>query len=468
MKKKGLGEKKMKEKKLIALGLTAAMIMTMTGCGNAAAGSTAASSAPAESKAATSAASTSAVESTAAATTASDAALSMSWWGGDSRHEATLKALDAYKAKTGVEVSTNYGAWSGWEDSMATMFSTNTAPDVNQINWNWIAEYDGNADKFVDLNTLSDTLDLTQFDQKYLDMCKSGDTLAAVPISMTGRICYWNKTTFEKAGLETPKTLADLEAAGKVFKDKLGDDYYPLAMGEYDRMIFMVTYLESVYGKNWVEDGKLQYDAKQVQEGLEFIQKLEDEHVIPSIATITGDGADSLDKDDKWINGQYAGIYEWDSSASKYQGSLAEGQEFVVGEEFADMGQYHGGFTKVSMAFAISSTCKDPKAAASLLQYLLNEDEGTTILATERGIPVSKAAYANLEKQGLIDATVEEANSKVMSYNSFTIDPTFEASSLKSSDGVYYDVFGGLSYGDYDAATAAQTLIDGVNEALAE
>ena len=36
---------------------------------------------------------------------------------------------------------------------------------------------------------------------------------------MTGRIFYWNKSTYEKAGLETPKSLADLMAAGPVFKD---------------------------------------------------------------------------------------------------------------------------------------------------------------------------------------------------------------------------------------------------------
>jgi oligogalacturonide transport system substrate-binding protein len=466
----------MKAKKLLAIGMTLLMTAGMAGCGNAAAGGSAATTAQSDTTtaagASADAAATAATKQAAAAsdensvTTTTGGDLNMSWWGGDSRHEATMKALDAYKAKSGVTVSYSYGAWSGWEDSMAAMFSTNTAPDVNQINWNWIYQYDAAGDKFVDLNTVSDTLDLTQFDQKYLDMCTKDGKLAAVPISMTGRIFYWDKTTFDKAGISTPTSLAELEAAGKTFKEKLGDDYYPLAIGEYDRMILMVTYLESKYGKNWVEDGKLQYDEKQVQEGLEFIQKLETEHVIPSLATIAGDGADSIDKNDKWINGKYAGIYEWDSAASKYKSSLAEGNEFVVGDEFKDMGKYQGGFTKVSMAFAISTTCKDPEKAAALLQYLLNDDEGTTILATERGIPVSKAAYANLEKQNLLDPDVAEANKKVMDYNSFQIDPTFEASELKSTDGVYYDVFGGLSYGDYDSATAAQTLIDGVNTVL--
>ena len=42
------------------------------------------------------------------------------------------------------------------------------------------------------------------------------------------------------------------------------------------------------------------------------------------------------------------------SAATKQMGALNEGQEFVVGEEFADMGEYKGGFAKVSMCFGIS------------------------------------------------------------------------------------------------------------------
>lgn len=102
---------------------------------------------------------------------------------------------------------------------------------------------------------------------------------------MTGRIFYWNKATFDKAGISVPKSLAELKAAGETFKTKLGEEYYPLVLGEYDRMILMVYYLESVYGKAWVENEKLQYSAEEIQEGLKFIQSLEDAHVTPSIKT---------------------------------------------------------------------------------------------------------------------------------------------------------------------------------------
>ena len=48
----------------------------------------------------------------------------------------------------------------------------------------------------------------------------------------------------------------------------------------------------------------------------------------------------------------------------------------------------------------------------------------------------------------------------------FNVMPKFEAAALKNTDGVYYDVQAGLSYGDYDVETAADVLIEGVEEVL--
>lgn len=443
-----------KIKKLLALGMAMVLSMSFVACGS----ETAKKEEP-----------TSEVQQIENDGKYEECTLTFSWWGGDSRHSATIAAIEAFEKKyPGIKVETTYGAWSGWEDSMATMFATNTAPDINQINWNWLDSYSDDGKAFLDLNKVSKILDLSQYSQSALDQCVVADELQAIPVSMTGRIFYWNKATFDKAGISVPKSLSDLKKAGETFKEKLGDDYYPLVLGEYDRMILMVYYLESVYGKAWVEDGKLQYSEDEIKKGLEFIQSLEDSHVTPSIKTITGDGADSLDKNPKWMNGTYAGIFEWDSSASKFQKALADGQEFVVGDYFADMGKNKGGYSKVSLGFAISETCQHPKEAAMLLNFLLNEDEGTSIMASERGIPLSKAALENCKEKNILNSTVAEANGKVLSWVSYPLDPKFEAASLKSTDGVYYDVMAGLSYKEYTVDKAAATLISGINEELSK
>lgn len=235
----------------------------------------------------------------------------------------------------------------------------------------------------------------------------------------------------------------------------------------------MVYYLESKYGKDWVTDGKLNYTEEEIKEGLAFLNKLEDEHVIPTVAAISGDMADSLDKNSKWIDGKYAGLMEWDSAVSKVkeamEGSVNKpGQEFAIGE-FLKFGQYQGGFTKISMDFAIKASTEHPKEAAMLVNFLLNEPEGVEICSTERGIPCSQAAIKLLNEKNLGDAMTKEANAKVLGYSQFTQDPQFDNSELKASpDGLYYKIFGKLSSREITPEEGAKTLSEGITAILEE
>ena len=112
--------------------------------------------------------------------------------------------------------------------------------------------------------------------------------------------------------------------------------------------------------------------------------------MIPTIATLQGDKADSLDKNAKVIDGKYAGVFEWDSAVSKVQKAIAEsttkpGQELVIGD-FLTFGDYNGGFTKISMALAVSANSAHPKEAAMLIDSLLNDDEAIEICGTEQRV----------------------------------------------------------------------------------
>ena len=456
-------------KKAIALALVGAMsVGLLAGCGGGSSSSAAASSAA--STEAASEATSPAEPAGATVNTTDPITLTMSWWGGDSRHEAYQNALAAFSEKyPNITVEASYGAWSGWEDKKSAQLYSNSAEDVMQVNWNWLSQYSPDGSKFVDLNQYSDIIDLTQFSQASLDACTVAGELQAVPVSMTGRIFYWNTKTFEAAGVDYPKTLDDLMAAGKAFQEKLGDDYYPLALGEYDRMILMTFYLESVYGKPWVENGELQYTAEEVAAGLDFIESLEDNHVIPSIPTMNGKGIDannSIDKSQVWIDGTYAGIFEWDSSANKYQSALADNSGFVVGDEIKFGDKANGGFSKVSMGMAITKSCQHPVEAAALIDFLWN-GEGAAIMGSECGIPASTAGLAAAQAADAVKPLVLEANTKVLAFVDMPLDPYYESSKLKdTTDGVYTDVFDGFSYGDYDAEEAAEILLDGVSGVL--
>ena len=396
--------------------------------------------------------------------------LTMSWWGGESRHNAYQEALKAFSAaNSNITVNPTFAAWSGWEDTMSTKFAGGVAEDVCQINWNWLYNYSANGQTFIDLNSVTDYLDLSQWDDAKLAACNVANAQQCVPVAMTGRIFFWNMTTFNKAGItEVPKTLDDLMNAGKAFQEKLGDDYYPLHLGAYDRMILMVFYLESKYGKDWADPttSTLNYTADEIAEGIDFIKSLVDGHVIMPLPTYYGaNGDNAAHQSNEWITGKIAGIFEWDSAASKYQDALDEENKpgFTVGEEIK-FGDYNGGFSKVSMGLAITKTCEHPAEAAMLINFLLNEKEGAEIMGSECGLPASKAGLEAAQASGKIKELVAEANGKVMAFVGFQLDPLFEANDLKATGtGIYQEVFDTVDYDNASGADVVDTLLDGMS-----
>ena len=394
--------------------------------------------------------------------------LTMSWWGGESRHNAYQEAIKAFSAEhSTITVNPTFAAWSGWEDTMSTKFAGGVAEDVCQINWNWLYNYSKSGQTFIDLNSVSDYLDLTQWDEAKLAACNVANAQQCVPVSMTGRIFYWNKTTFDKAGISFPTTLDELMAAGKTFQEKLGDDYYPLHLGAYDRMILMVFYLESKYGKDWADPATstLNYTEDEIAEGIDFIKSLVDGHVMMNLKTYYSANSDTAThQSNEWITGKIAGIFEWDSAASKYSSALDDANKdgFTVGEEIK-FGDNNGGFSKVSMGLAITKTSKCVAEAATLINFLLNEEKGASIMGSECGIPASKAGLGYAQAAGAVKDLVAEANAKVMAFTTNKLDPLFENNDLKASGtGIYQEVFDNIDYGDQTPEEAVETLLDGM------
>ena len=460
-------------KKAIALAMASVMAAgLLAGCGGSAANSTAASSEAASSEAAST--STEAATEAHTVNTTDPITLTISWWGGDARQAAYEAACKAFTEKyPNITVECTYGPWNGWEEAQSTALAAGTAADVMQVNWNWLYQYSPTGEKFVDLREYSDIIDLSQWSDTAKNACIVADSLQAVPISMTGRIFYWNMNTFKQAGIEAvPTSYDDLIAAGKAFQEKLGDDYYPLHLGAYDRMILMVFYLESKYGKDWADPvtSTLNYTEDEIAEGLAFIKSLVDNHVMMNLKDYYSANSDTAThQSNEWITGKIAGIFEWDSAASKYQDALDEENKpgFTVGEEIK-FGDYNGGFSKVSMGMAITKSCQHPVEAAALINFILNEKEGASIMGTQCGMVCSKAGQEYAKEAGAVNELILEANTKVMAFVDQPFDPCYESTSLKDeTNGVYGDVFEGFSYDQYDSAEAAQILYDGICEALA-
>lgn len=443
-----------KLKKGISLLLGSAMLLSFAGCGSGAK----TEQAPSQTSEGETETNSPALEPSKEPVT-----IRFSWWGGDDRHKATLEAIEAFEKKyPNITVECEYGGWSGWQEKITTQMVGKQEADLMQINWNWLYLFSQDGQGFYDLEQLSDYINLENYPQEALDSMTVGGVLNGVPVSTSGRIFAYNSATYEKAGVEIPQSLEDLYKAAEVFQEKLGPDYYPLAGDRYTYTLLWKYYLEQKYGKEWIVDNKLNYTQEELADGFNFMLDLEAKHVIPSLRDIAAGGSqDAVENDPKWLDGRYAGTYDWDSAILKWQEPLAEG-ELILGGFPTDIGEYKSGLTKVSQGFAISKNTKHPVEAAMLLDFLVSDEEAVKILGLTRGIVSNKAAEATLEKEGLLTGITYEGNQLVNEYAGFGLDPNFEATELR--DDLYKALMVEVSYGETTPEDAAAKIIKTVNE----
>lgn len=224
--------------------------------------------------------------------------ITFSLWGDEAADSEILAAVEVFEEKyPGMQVQIETGG---------------KISDVNRFK-QIIPE-----ESFYNLYEAYDVLSLGEFGQENLNRCTVEERLQAVPSKLSVKTFLYNETLFEQAGLSVPDSLDDLLKAGNVFREKLGEDYYPLAMDQTDRVLFMIQYLQSLYGKNWTVDSVLQYKVEELMKGMELLLSMEEAHVIPSLEHLSQNSVEQ-----GWTSGVYASVFDWDDQAGQYGGMLA-------------------------------------------------------------------------------------------------------------------------------------------------
>ncbi len=332
--------------------------------------------------------------------------LRMSWWGGNSRHQATLKALEAFEKKyPDIKVKAEYTGWDGHLSRLTTQIASGTEPDVMQTNWPWLIIFSKNGEGYYDLNKLKDQLDLSQYQAKDLQSTTVKGKLNGLPISVNAPVFYYNDVSWKKAGLAYPKTWDELFAAGKVFQQKLGDNYYPYAMVDQDVILLLNAYMMQKYQKPMFDnDGKFTWDDAQWAEAFSFVKRLSDDRVVPSPKKLSSYGKGNLYEMKPWIAGEWGGTFTWNISIRMYINNLTPPAHLVLGDYVMQPGTTESGvYFKTAQMFSVAKSTRHPKEAAMLVNFLLNDPQSIAVLGLERGIPLSKAAETLLTQQGVID-----------------------------------------------------------------
>ena len=340
------------------------------------------------------------------------------WWGSESRHKATLDAIKLFEEKNpGIKIKAEYGGTDGYFQKLSTQLTGNTAPDIMQVDYIWLFNFSKNGDGFYDINLLKDEFNLANYTKEDLSYTTINGKLNAIPVGMNGRAFFFNKSLYERAGIEIPKTFDELLAADKILKQKIGPDTKSLDIVTSDSgaMFFVEYYVEQKYGKTLINtDNKVGVTKEELADAFRFYKMLADSGAVISAKDRAGTGNYPDDQNPLWINGELGGVLNWNTMIGAYGDMLKKGDTMVAGDFLTGIGDHKSAYLKVNMTLAINKNTKHPKEAAKFLNFLLSDPEAAKILGTVRGIPLNKSAYAELEKEGLTTGPVAEGLTKAL------------------------------------------------------
>ncbi len=359
--------------------------------------------------------------------------LRFGWWGGAERHEATLAAMKLFEAShPGVTIRGEYMGWDGYLERLTTQLGSGSAADLVQMDWAWLATFSKDGNGFYDLNSAGAKVNKAAYDQKWLDMCTVEGKLNALPVSFTTRYFLWNKTTWEKAGLPIPTTWEEWLAAGPVFKEKLGDEFYPFDIDLGGVTHLLNTYIFQKTGKMIIdpEVHDLALTVAELEEMLAFYKQLLDHHAITPLsahAASTGTARTVTHEVPDYIEGKWAGTYSWDSNITLSASTVQKEFTMIIGPWLQMPDQKNSGrIGRPAQVMAVSKNSANPELTAEFLSFLLTSAESAAVLKTTRGTLLAKDALAELRKENLISDLNIVADEQLVGVQAYTASPYFE------------------------------------------
>lgn len=398
-----------------------------------------------------------------AASAASAAELRMSWWGGDGRHVATQEALKLCGAKFGHTIKPEFTGWQGHGEKVTTQLAGGTEADIMQINWPWLHQFSRDGSGFADLREFSDQIDLSQWTEEQLAGGTMNGKLNGIPVSVTGRVFYFNDAAFQKAGLPMPTSWADLAAAAKVMNP---GDAYPFDAAKLNAIFIVSLAATQATGKDMIDPatGEIAWSEADLVAALNFYQGLVDQGVIRAWKDAVAVGNVELFDDPAWAEGRIGGSYEWDSTYAKYADPLKEGKLVPVPPFQVEGATTDGVYKKPSMVFSISKNSKNPQAAAEIVNCLLNDPEAVLILGDTRGLPASAVALKTLTDAGKLSPELIAATEIVATSTGPAVSPVNEHPAVRDA---FQSAIEEFAYGQVTAEDAAAMIIKDIQRATA-
>lgn len=309
------------------------------------------------------------------------------WWGNPDRAEVTEKAIDLFESKNpNIKVETAYSEFNAYFQRLATQVAGGGAPDVFQMDYRYVREY---ADRNVlaDLAKGDSKVDTSGVTQQLLSGGTIKNKLYAIPPTQNTQVFSYDFAQWDKAGAAPPKdgwTWADLKASAQKVSDATGkktagvvdfggtEDWFEVWLRQQGKQLY-------------TDEGKIGYTAADLAQWWTMTDGLRRSGAsAPRELTTKMDGST---QNDPVAQKKASAGFGYDSGFTAKTWEIM-GRELKVSVFPTDTGKI-GQYAKPAMMFSIAQRSEKKKAAAKLIDFLINDLEAGKILGMSRGMPAN-------------------------------------------------------------------------------
>jgi len=340
--------------------------------------------------------------------------LALAWWGNPTRNKNTEAMMAAYMAANpNVKISGQPGEFSSYWDKLATQTAGGQAPDIIQMDMNYISEY-GTRGALLDLGSV----DTSKFIEGTVDSGKINDKLVGINAGINTAVIMANPKVFEKAKMDLPDdktwTWDQMIEVGAEAASKAG---VPTGVGQLINSDTMFGILVRQRGKNLFTPDGIGFDEADAQAWYDFLLKGVKAKAFGTPEQISEVLAKPLDQSPVVVE---SGAMQYQNSNQLLAVSEAAGQkiEMLRPPSLAGEATERKGWYKASMLWSASAKSKNPEAAIAWINWFANTPEAAGIDLAERGIPPNAEILAEVApkfspEQQVVAKFIEDTKTEV-------------------------------------------------------
>jgi multiple sugar transport system substrate-binding protein len=321
--------------------------------------------------------------------------LALAWWGNPTRNKNTQAMIDAYmKANPNVTITGQPGEFGSYWDKLATQTAGGQAPDIIQMDMNYISEY-GTRNALLDLSGV----DTSKFVGGTVDSGKINGKLVGINAGINTAVILANPKVFEKAKMEVPDdktwTWDQMIEVGAEAASKAGVPFGVSALLNSDTLFGAFV---RQHGKNLFTPDGLGFEAAEAQAWYDLLVKGVKAKAFGTPEQMTEELAKPLDQS-AIVVGTAAMQYQNSNQLLAVSNAAGEKIEMLRPPSLAGKATERKGWYKASMLWSASAKTKNPEAAIAWINWFANTPDAASIDLAERGIPPNAEILAEVKSK---------------------------------------------------------------------